>query len=107
MDVVFFFTCKKMSLYKVHIVATVKTFSCFYIIIMCLCERLITSQKIAAIMGDKERYTLFYGIQSPFSQFHPSKFTIGGVMYKCAEQYMMYCKAITFKNYITAQKLWR
>ena len=38
-------------------------------------------------MGDKERYTLFYGIQSPFSQFHPSKFTIDGVMYRCAEQY--------------------
>ena len=55
-------------------------------------------------MGDKERYTLFYGIQSPFSQFHPSKFIIGGVMYRCAEQYMMYCKAITCKDYITAQK---
>ena len=79
----------------------------FYIIIMCLCERLITSQKVAAIMEEKERYTLFYGIQSPFSQFHPSKFTIGGVMYRCAEQYMMYCKAITFKDYITAKNLWR
>ena len=56
-------------------------------------------------MGDKERYTLFYGIQSPFSQFHPSKFTIDRVMYRCAEQYMMYCKAIIFKDYITAQKI--
>ena len=56
-------------------------------------------------MGDKERYTLFYGIQSPFSQFHPSKFTIDGVMYRCAEQYMMYCKAIAFKDYITARKI--
>ena len=54
-------------------------------------------------MGDKERYTLFYEIQSPFS--HPSKFTIGGVMYRCVEQYMIYCKAITFKGYITAQKI--
>ena len=72
---------------------------------MCLCDRLITSQKIAVVVGDKERYTLFYGIQSPFSQFHPSKFTISGVMYRCAEQYMMYCKAITFKDYITAQKI--
>ena len=37
-----------------------------------------------------------------FSQFHPSKFTIGGVMYRCAEEYMMYYKASTFKDYITA-----
>ena len=59
----------------------------------------------AVVMGDKEMYTLFYGIQSPFSQFHPSKFTIDGVMYRCAERYMMYCKAITFKDYITAQKI--
>ena len=26
-------------------------------------------------------------------------------MYRCAEQYMMYCKAIAFKDYITAQKI--
>ena len=56
-------------------------------------------------MGDKERYTLFFGIQSPFSQFHPSKFTIDGVMYRCAEQYVMYCKAMTFKDYSTAKKI--
>ena len=56
-------------------------------------------------MRDRERYTLFYGIQSPFSQFHPSKFTIDGVMYRCAEQYMMYCKTITFKDYFTARKI--
>ena len=75
---------------------------------MCLCERLITGQKISVVMGDKERYTLFYGIQSPFSQFQPSKFTIGGVMYRCAEEYMIYCKAITFKDYISAPpKIWR
>ena len=101
---------KNLSLYKVHIVTTVKTQLLFLkntFIIMCLCERLITNRlkDSCSRNGRQERYTLFYGIQSPFSQFHHPKFTIDGVMYRCAERYMMYCKAIAFKDCITARKI--
>ena len=43
-----------------------------------------------------EEFTFFYGKQSPFSQFHPASFTIDGVKYSCAEQYMMHQKALKF-----------
>ena len=43
-------------------------------------------------MNDK--YVFFYG--GPFSQWYRSKFTIDGVEYNCAEQYMMAQKALLF-----------
>uniref|UniRef100_A0A0B6YSJ9 NADAR domain-containing protein n=1 Tax=Arion vulgaris TaxID=1028688 RepID=A0A0B6YSJ9_9EUPU len=45
-----------------------------------------------------ESYVFFYGKQSPFSQHHPAKFSIDGVVFNCAEQYMMYAKAVLFKD---------
>ncbi|MFW8626601.1 hypothetical protein [Deinococcus sp. ME38] len=41
----------------------------------------------------------FYRTAHPFSNFHPSVFTEGGVTYHCAEQYLMArtpgeCKAL-------------
>ena len=44
-------------------------------------------------MGKREKYTFFYTTSSPFSQFHPAKFTVDGITYNCAEQYMMHQKA--------------
>jgi predicted NAD-dependent protein-ADP-ribosyltransferase YbiA (DUF1768 family) len=41
----------------------------------------------------EEGYTLFWRSQSPFSQWHSAWFTIDGIEYNCAEQYMMYQKA--------------
>ena len=41
----------------------------------------------------KEKFTFFYRIASPFSQFHPATFTVDGVEFNCAEQFMMYNKA--------------
>lgn len=43
--------------------------------------------------GRKEKYEFFFGIDSPFSNFHPAKFTVDGVEYNCTEQYMMHQKA--------------
>lgn len=40
-----------------------------------------------------EKFTFFFGADSPFSQWHPAKFEVDGVTYNCAEQYMMYQKA--------------
>ena len=41
----------------------------------------------------KERFTFFFGNASPFSQWHPAQFTVDGIEYCCAEQYMMHQKA--------------
>ncbi|CAL1544997.1 unnamed protein product [Lymnaea stagnalis] len=43
-------------------------------------------------------FFLFYSKESPFSQHHPSQFTIDGVVFNCAEQYMMYSKAVIFED---------
>ena len=43
-------------------------------------------------------YTFFWSINSPFSQFYPSFFTIDNLRYNCAEQYMMHQKAIFFND---------
>ena len=40
-----------------------------------------------------ERFAFFFGKASPFSQWHPAQFEVGGVKYNCAEQYMMHQKA--------------
>ena len=40
-----------------------------------------------------ERFTFFFGAASPFSQWHSAVFSVDGVEYNCAEQYMMHQKA--------------
>jgi hypothetical protein len=42
-----------------------------------------------------EEYFFFWG-EEPFSQWSPSEFTIDGIVYSCAEQYMMAEKARFF-----------
>ncbi|KAL3869015.1 hypothetical protein ACJMK2_041749 [Sinanodonta woodiana] len=51
------------------------------------------------------KYVLFYGIKSPFSQFHPAKFVVDGIKYCCMEQYMHHQKAVTFKDKLSAKKI--
>jgi len=47
------------------------------------------------IMAEKD-FMFFWG--GEFSQWYPSNFTIDGVEYNCAEQYMMQQKAILFED---------
>ena len=60
----------------------------------------------------EEKYTFFWGRTSPFSQWFPAVFTLAGVTYNCAEQYMMYQKALLFhdeesaKLILQARKPW-
>ena len=50
-------------------------------------------EKDGAIADGKETFTFFFGSESPFSQWHPAEFEVEGVVYNCAEQYMMHRKA--------------
>ena len=43
-----------------------------------------------------EAFTFFFTEASPFSQWYPCRFEEAGVVFRCAEQYMMHGKAILF-----------
>ncbi|XP_065832926.1 N-glycosidase YbiA-like [Oscarella lobularis] len=53
----------------------------------------------------EEMFTFFWKSLSPFSQWHPAKFTVDGIVYNCAEQFMMHQKAILFKDDVTASEV--
>ena len=56
--------------------------------------------KIGTIQNN---YLLFWdGI---FSQWYPSEFTINKIQFNCAEQYMMYNKAMLFNDTVSAIKI--
>ena len=52
-----------------------------------------------------ERFTFFWRGTSPFSQWHMAPFTIDGVTYNCAEQFMMAGKARLFADGKTEQRI--
>ncbi|UPK45063.1 NADAR family protein [Paenibacillus pabuli] len=52
-----------------------------------------------------EKFTFFWRTASPFSQWHPADFTVNGVHYTSAEQYMMHQKALLFGDQIIAEKI--
>lgn len=52
-----------------------------------------------------EEYTFFYRTKSVFSQWHPCTFKIDGITFNCAEQWMMYAKALLFDDRETAQAI--
>ena len=51
------------------------------------------------------QYTFFFTEANPFSQWYPCTFTVGEHTFNCAEQYMMYGKAMLFADTETAQKI--
>ena len=46
----------------------------------------------------KQGFTFFWRPDSPFSQWYPCRFVVDGVVYTCAEQYMMHGKAVLFDD---------
>eukprot|EP00111_Clytia_hemisphaerica_P014421 TCONS_00042464-protein len=55
----------------------------------------------------KRKVTLFWKTDNIFSQFHPAKFFVDGIEYNCCEQYMMYQKAVVFKDNVMAANILR
>lgn len=47
----------------------------------------------------------FYRTAHPFSNFHPSKFEVDGLLFHWAEQYIMYRKALQFEDHDAIQKI--
>lgn len=52
-----------------------------------------------------ERFTFFWRTESPFSQWFKADFTVNGVQYTSAEQYMMHQKALLFGDQQIADKI--
>jgi ribA/ribD-fused uncharacterized protein len=51
----------------------------------------------------KEVFTLFW--DGPFSQWHPCEFVVNHLKFNCAEQFMMYSKAILFNDITIAEEI--
>ncbi|UBV44755.1 NADAR family protein (plasmid) [Deinococcus taeanensis] len=47
----------------------------------------------------------FYRTAHPFSNFHPSVFTVDSQTFQTAEQYIMYRKALTFGDPVSAERI--
>lgn len=55
-------------------------------------------------MKDYDQYYFFYG--GPFSNWYPAEFVdCNGVKFNCSEQYMMFQKAMLFKDYKVASEI--
>jgi ribA/ribD-fused uncharacterized protein len=50
-----------------------------------------------------EQFEFFWS--GPFSQWHKANFDVSGMTFNCAEQFMMFCKAVLFGDYETAEEI--
>jgi ribA/ribD-fused uncharacterized protein len=51
------------------------------------------------------KFTFFWESDSPFSNWYPQPFVHNGQQYNCSEQYMMYKKAMLFKDTDVAEMI--
>jgi len=71
-------------------------------------QNVLEGMEVASVEEAPEGYTLFWRAQSPFSQWHTAPFVDEqGVQYNCAEQYMMYQKAVYFGDMEVARRILR
>lgn len=68
-------------------------------------EEDIKMQTETELENKPKEYTFFFHLTSPFSNFHPSKFEYKEFTFVSNEQFMMFSKAKTFKDEVTAQKI--
>ena len=52
-----------------------------------------------------DSHLVFHGELSPYSNFHPGKFTLKGLEFPMAEHYIQYQKALYFGDLITANSI--
>jgi len=52
-----------------------------------------------------DKFVLFYGRTEVYSNWHKAGFTVKGIAFANGEQYMMYCKAMFFKDEATAARI--
>lgn len=52
-----------------------------------------------------DKFVLFYGRSEIYSNWHNAGFTMKGIRFANGEQYMMYCKAMFFKDEATAARI--
>ncbi|MDR7314697.1 NADAR family protein [Brevibacillus nitrificans] len=52
-----------------------------------------------------EKFTFFWRSNSPFSQWYMQSFSLDGITFNCAEQAMMYGKAVLFHDREIAEKV--
>lgn len=52
-----------------------------------------------------QKFTFFWESDSPFSNWYPQTFTHEDKEYNCSEKYMMYKKAMLFKDYEVAEMI--
>eukprot|EP00475_Leptophrys_vorax_P035270 TRINITY_DN5797_c0_g2_i1.p1 TRINITY_DN5797_c0_g2~~TRINITY_DN5797_c0_g2_i1.p1 ORF type:complete len:178 (-),score=50.76 TRINITY_DN5797_c0_g2_i1:28-561(-) len=57
------------------------------------------------VQYETDDYVFFWKVPSIYSQWTPSAFTVDGVEYKNAEQWMMACKARLFQDEETLQEI--
>lgn len=55
--------------------------------------------------NNNTQYTFFFHLTSPFSNFHPAKFSYREYTFISNEQFMMFSKAKNFKDEVSAQKI--
>ncbi len=54
---------------------------------------------------EKEDFIYFWGNQSPFSNWYKIDFEVDNITFNCSEQYMMYHKALLFKDHTIAEQI--
>jgi ribA/ribD-fused uncharacterized protein len=52
-----------------------------------------------------KEHTFFFRPESPFSQWYPARFVVGGITFGCAEQFMMHGKALLFGDHEAAARI--
>lgn len=61
--------------------------------------------RIHTMANDNKKFTFFFTLASPFSNFHPAKIQYKNYTFCSNEQFMMFGKAKTFKDEATASKI--
>ncbi|XP_063414820.1 uncharacterized protein LOC134696787 isoform X2 [Mytilus trossulus] len=63
------------------------------------------SKNSSLLQKAMQEFEFFWGSNFAYSQFYPCEFTVDGITFNCTEQFMMYSKAMLFKDKDIAEKV--